>query len=266
MSRLFGRVWALQAGDVVYRRLAVRFAADYPGRGEPASCSLQVWMPDPDLVGLLYAGEEPVRILAGYRDEGEVEVFEGVPIAGSVDDRVSDLEPSVSVELSATRSFAARARVSRSWPDVRASEVIEYLRGELGLARGEIDLPRDLRYGRGHLVQGAPLVALREVCADCGAQFSIEGARLRVYPEGGALPRTADLWAPGSGLLDVVGPEGTGEVKAAALLRPALRPGDVVAIRSPRWDGEVLVQQVRHEGQTDSERWATSIAGVPRAA
>jgi hypothetical protein len=171
----------------------------------------------------------------------------------------------VALQVSASRSYVARGTVSRSWRDVRASEVIGFLRREMGLAADYIELPTDVRYARGHVVEGGPLVALAEVVSDCGATFSLDGGRLRIFPLGGAAPLVVDVWSPESGLLDVAGPDGDGNARATALLRPAVRCGDTVAVKSPRWSGQIRVQSVRHEGQTDQTRWATSIVGVPRA-
>ena len=258
MSRLFRRVWAVEVAGRRSEGLTVHFGARYPGRGEPAQCDVRVFMPPREMVAALYSPGTECRVLAGYVDTGAVEVFAGVPIPGSVEDARQE----VSWQLSASRTYAARRVVSRSWADVRASEVIDYLRRQMGLSADYLELPQDVRYARGHNVEGPARRELETVVADCGATYSIEGASLRVYPEGGSVPRAADAWTPGSGLLEIVGPEGSGEVRAMALLRPALRPGDTVPVRSPRWDGDVRVQEVRHDGQSDETRWQTEIVGV----
>lgn len=269
MSRLWRRAWAIEVGPsgrtgTRYEGLTLSFGASY-SHSEPAQCDVALVNPPREVVGALYDRETVCRVLAGYVDEGAVEVFLGTPIPGSVRDRRADEEPAVSWQLSASRSHAARATVSRTWRDVvRASEVIDYLRRALGLSAESIELPRDPVYHRGHVVLGPALPALAEAVATCGAVYSIEGGRLRIYPRGGSAPRRADEWSAASGLLDAAGPDGDGAVRASALLRPALRPGDVVAIRSPAWSGQVLVQSVTHDGATDGGTWATSIVGVPR--
>lgn len=267
--KLYQKVWALELGPPggVGKRIegqTVHFTADYPGKGDPATCGVTLFMPSREVVGALYDRATVCRVLAGYREEGPVEIFAGTSIAGSVQNQAGSQDPSVSWQLSASRAHIARASVSRSWPDVLASEVIDYLRREMGLSADYIELPTDLRYARGHVVEGAPLPQLDDVVRDCGATYSIEGAGLRIYPIGGAAPREAPVWSPASGLLDVAGPDGDGNARATALLRPSVRPGDTIAVRSPRWSGEIKVQSVRHEGRSDDSLWATSIVGVPR--
>lgn len=261
MSRLYGRVWALEVAGRRYEGQTLHFTANYPGKGGAAQADVQAFMPARELVAALYDRTTVCRVLAGYRDTDAVEVFLGTPIKGSVTDRLADRDPSVSWQLAA---YTVRSPLVRTWSGVvRASEVIDALRRHLGLAADSITLPVDHVFARGHLVERSPVDELADVARTCGATYSIEGGRLRIYPVDGAAPRLVDTWAPSSGLLDVVGPDGDGQVKAVALLRPGLRPGDRIQIRSRIWSGQVRVQAVKHEGQTDSERWATSIAGVP---
>lgn len=265
MSRIYQRTWAIEVGDEHFEGLTLGFSAAYPGDGNPATCDVTLFVPPNQLVAALYDESVLCRVLAGYQEGGAVEVFSGTPIRASVKDKRAARDPAVSWQLSASRAPTTASTIAQSWSDVWASEVITTLRQAMGLAAGYIELPVNVRYARGYVVEGAPLRELASVVADCRAAYSIEGGRLSIYSIGGAAPLLVDQWTPSSGLLDVVGPAGDGRVRAAALLRGFVRPGDTIAIASPQWSGQVKVQSVRHDGRSDQARWATSVEGVPSA-
>lgn len=266
MSRLFLRTWALETSDAVrYEGMRMAFRAAQAGAGGSSSCDVTVWMPARELVESLHLADTVIRVLAGYRDTGPVEVMQGAVVTDSVRDKRAAAEPSVTWQISPSKTPIQRASVSKSWSKVRASEVIEHLRQAMGVPADVVDLPEDVLFARGHVVERSPKTAMSEVVAACGAQWALQDGRLRVWPLGGVARATADLWAPSTGLLEAVAPAGDDKVTARALLRPGLRPGDTVRVQSPSWSGDIRVQEVVHEGDSHGAAWFTSVTGVTDA-
>ena len=258
--RLWRRVWAIEVGGVRHEGLRIAFRARQPSGG----CDVQVYNPPRSMVAKLYDGTTPVRVLAGYAEaEGAVEVAQGNPVRGTVSDQRSSADPVVSFHIAEANAPFRVAAIANSWDKTTAIEVITYVRQQMGIPADVIELPTNVKYCRGYVVEGPPGLILDEVVRDAGAQWTIRNGRLRVWPIGGQARNTAVVLTPATGLLDLVAPVGADqeEVQARTLMRPAIQPGDVVQIRAPWWTGTVKVQEVEHRGDTSSQSWQTSIIG-----
>lgn len=264
--RLFGRQWSLQVGDpgsvgIEYLDARMQFKVQLSGRGGQNLCDLTVSNPDPSLVGALQSRDKFHRLLAGYED-GSQELFQGYVVRGSVQDRRTADEPEIQYQLSSAGRPLRIGTINRSFTGtVSARTIIEEVRKAMGLAADVLTLGEEKTYARGFVAQGAPGPILTDLCRDCGSQWQITDGRLRVWPVGQAARRTADLWAAETGLLEASLPALNGEIRAAALLRPGLRPGDVVRIRDQVWSGDVVCVEVTHAGDTDGETWRTDVLG-----
>lgn len=269
MTLLYRRAWGIEyarpgAAGQRYDDLDMTFRAQY-SVGVPATCDVTLYNPGPAILGALGSRDTLWRVLAGYVDGGESEVLAGTVVTGSVEDRSTSADPMVSFQLAASRGAVFATTLSRAWSNVRASEVIDYIRREMGLSFDVYRLARDVIYGRGYTVLGAPLSALSEVVADCGCQYQISSGKLRIWPLGEqARVVTADLWSDSTGLIDAQGPADQTTIRATALLRGWVRPGDAIRVLSPAYNGDVIATEITHEGDTSGDRWYTSIVGAPR--
>lgn len=269
MTTLKDRRWAVEVsvGGVAttYEHARIAFSSKM-ANGAGWTARLTYSNPSTGLLGQLSDRGALVRILAGYADTGAVEVARGAPVKGSVQYRRQG-DPQVQVVLHAT-STPLRSVVSGVIPGpCTARDGIDYIRRELGLPAGVIS-PRlaDVECRRGLVFSGSPSSYLDELAASAGCIWDIPSGRLSVRPAAeGRNAVSADVWSPATGLLDVSSPGAEGEIRARALLRGALRPGDVVRLDGVRHAGELVLREVTHEGDTHGDRWWTTIEGVPRA-
>jgi hypothetical protein len=209
-----------------------------------------------------------VRVLAGYEDEvGAVELAAGTIVRGTVEDARTTAEPSISMDLLAGQYTAERRIIALTLPPgVDTLGVIVPVRDALGLLPDSIALATPQVYQRGYIVAGRGLGVLRSLVLDAGSEYAITGQRLRIWPRGQSAPVRAERWSPESGLLEASLPAGESGIVATCLLRPAVRPGDVVVIASPRYTGEVVAREVRHDLDTEGQAWITTIRARPRGA
>jgi hypothetical protein len=247
-------------GEQVYEGLSMRAVARWPAPGTPASVALVVNHGGPVLVEQVSAGTQLVRVLAGYEGEqGAVEIGGGYPIPGTVAEDRSSVDRPLEFEVSASR-VASVALLSAAWASIAASEVIAWVAEQAGLAT-DLRLGTDPQFSR-YSVSGGMMGVLADLAESTESQWTIEGPTLRMWPQGDAYRPTADLWSPNTGLISVSG-EGA-EIRAQALLRPSLRPGDVVRIVDAGYAGDLRVLEALHEIDTYGATWYTSIVGVPR--
>lgn len=259
MGELRGQVWEVRAGDQVFEGLDVRAIARWPKSGESPTVDVVINHAGPVLLGFLEAREERVSILAGYADDqGVVEIGGGRVVEDSVEEDRSSVDRPVEFQLS-NRKATDEVVLSASWASVAASEVLEYIRGEAGLA-GDIRLGSDLQYTR-YSIDGGFASVLEDLAGDTGSDWEVDGATLRMWPSAEEYQTTADLWSPSTGLMRVSGADK--EIRAAALLRPALRPGDAIRIVDDGYQGDLRLTEVTHEIDTYGGMWMTTVTGRP---
>lgn len=259
MGELVGQVWEIRAGDQVFSGLDVRAVARWPREGA-GSVDVVVNHAGPTLRGIIDERSERISILAGYqRDQGPVEIGGGQVVADSIAlDRASPDRP-FDFQLSAQRRVR-EVVLSAAFESISASDLLEYIRGEAGLA-GAIELGSDVTYSR-YSLEGSVTRAVTALAADTGSAWDIDGDTLAVWPATSQRRLTADVWSPSTGLMRVSG--SGSEIRARAMLRPALRPGDVLRIEDEGYSGAVKVVDATHEIDTYGGTWATTITGVPR--
>jgi len=266
MTRLYGTTSELILGrpgtlGTSYPGLRIQFKATYSSKKSPL-CDVTVSNPNEAMLVTLADPQVVVQLKVGYA-EGPVQLSSGQVARDSLQDRRDDADPTVSFQINGAAAQLQAATVSRAFTGTTdAREVIEEIRKALGVAIEVLKLGKETSYARGFVLRGAPGPALTTVCRDCESQWSIVNGRLRIWPlRGGDAKRTADVWAGSTGLISVTPPGSDGKIKAMAMLRPALRQGDVVRIDSPRWSGDVLIEEITHQGDTMGDTWSTEIKG-----
>ncbi len=269
MTLLYNHLWALEIDDGQgdgrrYENLDMRFTSRMANTSKATTCDITVFSPDPYILGSLGKPGTLIRMLAGYETTGASVVGFGTVVKGTVEDRSASPDPYVSFQLTSGKQVFSQTTVSRSWSNITAEEVLRYLAGEMGLALEVFELATNPRYQRGYTVSGSASAAFAVVARDCGCQFTTVDGALRVWPVGRTARVTADVWSEDTGLLEALGPADGSSIRAVALLRPALRPGDIIKLDDRAYVGEVIAQEIVHEGDTYSDKWYTSIVGIPR--
>lgn len=266
---LYDRVWALEvfrAGvGKRYENMDIKFASKQNSLSKPTLCDITIWNPDPGLLGSITSEGSLMRVLAGYAPQGATEIAQGVVVANSVADRSKSTEPQISFQISKGREIFNNVTLSKSWGPVGVEEIIEYIRQEIGVAYDIVELDKKPYYNRGYALSGSPAAALAEVVDDCGCQYTVVDGRLRIWPKKKHAKILVDIWAPDTGLMDCF-PQGNGSQKritCSILMRPGARPGDVVEIKSPQYNGRMKIQECGHTGDTTSDLWQTNAVGVP---
>jgi hypothetical protein len=259
MGELLGQVWALQAGDQVFEGLDLRAVARWPKDSGP-EVDVVVYHAGPVLRGIVEARNERVSVLAGYqRDQGAIEIGGGRVVADSIElDRASPDRP-FEFQLSG-RDAATQVVLSLAYASVLASDLVEEIRQTASLA-GDIRLGSDIEYSR-YNVSGGFSGILEDIARDTGSAWEVDGETLRMWPANEPRRETADVWAPSTGLMRVSG--AGNEIRARAMLRPALRPGDAIRIEDEGYSGTLRLVDVTHEIDSYGGTWTTSIVGRPR--
>jgi len=269
VSRLYDRVWALEVfragAGKRYENMDMRFSAKQNSLSKPTLCDITIWNPDPGLLGSITSDGTLMRVLAGYVSQGATELAQGVVVSNSVSDRSKSAEPMVSFQISKGREIFNNVILSKSWGPVGAEEIIEYIRTEIGVAFDIVEYAKTPYYSRGYALSGSPAQALASIVEDCGCQYTVVDGRLRIWPKNKHAKLLVDIWAPDTGLLECF-PQGSGKQKkitCAVLLRPGARPGDVVQIESPQYNGRMKINELGHDCDTTADTWQTTAIGVP---
>lgn len=263
------RRWALEVGrpgtnGVRYEGMRLTFDVELRADSRATAANVSVYMPDRALRGLVEAPDSVTRVLAGYRDGGAVEIVRGETVTDSVQETRQGPDRVLSWSVSGARVALLQTVPSRSWSSVRASEVIEWIRQQCGIPADVIRLGSDFTIARGYVVEGSPKQELTDLCASTGSRWQIVDGRLRILPVGEASrPVRAALWSSSTGLRPSPQQRQDGRVVASALLEPGLRPGDIVRIVDDAYAGDVLIDRIRHEGDSHDTPWYSTVEGVP---
>jgi hypothetical protein len=113
----------------------------------------------------------------------------------------------------------------------------------------------------GYAASGGALQQLERLLAGYGFEVSIEDGRLQVLRSGAARPGEAVVLRSG----DLVGSPAVNSKRRLALktpLDPRIAPGVLVALRSLELDGTYRVVTAKHDGDTHSGPWHTSVETI----
>ena len=235
-------------------------------KGPSGSWSAKVGFSNPSdsMVGMISGSGAIVRVLAGYETTGVSEVSSGNVVKGSVVNKRAG-EPVLQFETNSGSGALARLVTGQVRGSGTAADVAEQIRVQLGLSTGEIsDRMRQVQFSRGYVYAGTPRSILSELCDSADCVFDTDGGRLVIRGKGEPKSQSiSELWSSNTGLMDITSPGGSGEITATALLRPSLRPGDIVKLESSWHTGSIVAREVTHKGDTHGDIWLTTVLGFP---
>ena len=210
-----------------------------------------------------------VTLEAGYVSTGRTRIF-------SCDARTVDHErkgadwETVIKGGDGERSFQW-ARVNESFAaGTGAGDILKRLAQASGLAIGNVpDMVANLAvtFQNGYVVDGLARNSIDRLVKSLGYTWSIQDGALQVLSPGGTVGVLIPEIGPDSGLIgspEMGSPEKKGKpalVKFKSLL-VAVRPGGRVRLKSERYNGQVRLKKVEHEGDTMGGAWYTNMEGV----
>ena len=164
---------------------------------------------------------------------------------------------------------------------VKAKQIIKAIAAQMRVSLSLPDSLPDRTWNHGFAFYGAAHAALHKVCAGAGYEWSIQNQTLQVIGKRGKTTRMAVVLNAGSGLVGFpqrvqVGAKEKSESdkekervrsenqqrngwRVTALLTPQINPGDPVKIESKDVQGVFRVENVKHAGEYNGERWFTEL-------
>jgi hypothetical protein len=271
MSLLFlrsGRVEiATEGGGVSLDGLRFSFSVRKTRSGTPNSVSLTIYNPNPSTRSMASEKKADVRIFGGYASNA------GLVSEANIVKAVTKFEPpNVVLEIDAMEGIRVLKEKTISISHSNRStvrQVIDEIAGQLEVDVREIefDVSQPLRGGFAHV--GKPARALDELVSRFKGSWSFQNADLAFLPEEGFIESDeVPLITPFSGMvfspeqfekaLTTDTPENeetqTG-YRVTSLMRPEIEPGDKIQIQSRAVNGEYVVDEVEHKGDTEGQEW-----------
>lgn len=207
-----------------------------------------------------------ILLLAGYADQVSQIASADVRIAQS---QKLGVDWVTKIEAGDGERAIKFARVKESWaPGTPVSEIISKTVGALMLDPGNaLSKARQIsaQYSSGYVQNAKASDELTTLLEPHGYEWSVQDGRIEVLKKDEALPETAPLLSPDTGLIGA--PEmGTaakaGEkpvLKVRSLLQPRIRPGQRFQLLSASRNGVFLAKKVTHAGDTFGNDWYTDI-------
>jgi len=236
--------------DTTRRRLAADLRIQCQGQtgtGGDDAYGFVAYNLAPTSVALLRDPTARVTLTAGYRDGNVGIVAAGDVVRGSVR-RKGAGEAGADVVVSWQVKPAQRARSirvrPRSYTAVTAGALLGDVIGDGGLARGSIRLGQDTLHLR-YVLRGTVGQALDRIAADTGSAYRLTHGLLDVWPRNESQTQRVQVISPTSGMVGTPEPADDGGVEVRFLVRPPVRPGTLLDIRSDVVSGRYRVDALR---------------------
>lgn len=262
-----------QAVDVLdVSGLDMSFSVTKDLKKNPNDATIKVFGMAPKTRAALQARAASIVLQASYDGAPFATVFRGdVRYAAPEHDGPEWI---VTIEAGDGERAQKYGRVSESWRGATgAGRVVRKVVESAGIGTGNLDdhaaaLDSKLGYQHGYVAHGLATRELDRVLAAAGYEWSIQDGALQVLRAGQTLEGVVEI-SPESGL--VGSPTlTTGEKKGKpsvltfkSLLRPDLRPGQMISVLSEQYVGVYRAIKIQHDGDTAGTDWYTTIDGVP---
>lgn len=262
----FGRQTVIQVGKPgnpgkSWTDLRVDFRVKHQSGRNPNSAKIEVYNWGDDTISLLERGDAVVRLLAGYSVPSIL--FAGEPRRNGV--TVKDDGPDTVTKIEADdggRAFKnSRLSVSYGNP-TNVQKLVETAASQLGLPRGQIQVPENPELSQGVSLEGPTRNVLDRIAEMAGAEWSIQDRRLRLIEKGGDTGReVAKLSADGGTLIGRPQKKDNGAV-IKTFLKPEMRPKDRFVVEDDRYGGTWRAEKLTHEGSKWTDKFHTNIKAV----
>lgn len=287
MGRLFDRIWSVTVSTLDVSDFRVHFRIEKTLKPEPNKALVEIYNLNSDHRGALgeivpgarvskkkkkgavspnLKGVIPVRVEAGYRDDGAQQIFLG-------DLRTVDSERDGADWITAITSGDGErayrtARINQAFgPKTPVDVVLRSAVKALGLGAGNLSqvLPALKLNGaatlltRGMVLTGPVARHLTDLCRSAQLEWSIQDGVVQFTDVGKALSGKAIVLDGAHGLIGSPNVDGDGVLKARTLMIPDLVCGRIVIVDSEQVQGQFRVEKLVTEGDSHGQDWGHEI-------
>ncbi len=267
---LFGRRYTLTIGDTRVSGLRLAFKIKKTLTKEPNTADISVFNLSETTRHKLQGKGLPVILSAGYEGT-EAVIFSGD--SRFIDDTRSGPDWVKRIRCGdGERAFQFERFRASYGPGTAIATVIRDAAGALGVNLGNLNEALSLPFkgGRtlfrnGYTANADAIDVLETLLRGAGFSLSIQNGALQVLQGNAAVPSTAILLSPETGLIgspELGSPEKKKKpphMKARALLQPLARCGGAFELRSENVKGQFRAEVVEHSGDTAGQEWYTDL-------
>lgn len=208
--------------------------------------------------------DQVIRLLAGY--EVPVQIFAGrLKDNGlTVEDKGAERQVQLdcldgAVELKRTRlNFTATSGAS-------VSSVVSQIADQMPVPVGRVDLPGRATLSQGATFTGTPEKALDRLSRIVGAEWWVQDRTLQfVASDGTTGERAAEFSAETGSLIGEPKPKKGDKLSWRGLLRPRVRPADIVSLDHDRYGGLWIARDVVFAVDTWTTNFYVDLTAKPR--
>ncbi|MHB8736318.1 MAG: hypothetical protein ACYC6M_13535 [Terriglobales bacterium] len=243
-------------------------------RAKPPLAEVSIYNLSTDSRHYVESDSWPVRIEAGYL-AGFGQIFAG-DISDAWSNRHGQTKADWRTVIKARDGWRAFTRryVSKSFgPGTPKASAVQALFDAMGLPAASDALAQIQGvYATGTALSGVAADYLDDICTSYGLRWLVQDGEIQILSETGSTTESAVLLSPDTGLIGFpedhqLSSAGGAKSKAVkgkytrvvALLNPGLRPGRRVILKSREVSGDFRAVEVRHEGDTHSDKWQSEV-------
>lgn len=217
------------------------------------TAKITVWNLSTDSIDYLSGEDRVFRLLAGYGRPTQIFAGRLKDDGLSIDDKEASRVVRLDLIDGNLELKRAHLNLSIAGP-VRVRTVLEKITDQVDLVVGRFDLPKNPRIEQGLTLTGAPERALGRLARLAEADWWIQDRKITFVEATGNSGRRAAAFSSESGSL--IGSPTRGKddrIKFTGLLRPKVRPADIVRLEDDRYGGFYQARDVGFQLDT----WAT---------
>ena len=283
MGRLFDRTWSVTVSTLDVSQFRIHFSITKTLKPEPNKGLVEIYNLSPDhrqqleelapgkRVGKKRKGKTapnirgsvPVRIEAGYKDDGPQLIFLGD--LHTVDSELNGADWITAVSSGDGMRATRTARINQAFgPKTPADVALRALVKSLGIGEGNLSqVVSQLRLQgtanlltRGIVFSGPTARMMTDFCRSADLEWSIQDGAVQFVDVGKALAQSALVLSSDSGLIGSPNVDGDGVLKAKTLMLPGLKCGRLVVVKARNVQGNFRVEKITTEGDTHSnDQW-----------
>jgi len=288
----FVRRWRVTVNTIEITELDVAFKIEKSLKDEPNTCELHVWNlnetqraqieelnPTVGTVSALAAAKAktavrqqatkgiPVRIEAGYEDEGDLSLLWLGDLRSA--HSLRDGPHWVTVLESGDGEKAwQNARMNVSFgPKTPVDTALRAMVRALGIGQGNLEqIVHKLKVGgmgklfpRGTVFSGPVQRELRDFARSADIEFSIQDGTLQIIDAGKALAESAILVSSETGMLESPTVDIDGILTVKMLMQPGIRPGRLLVVDADRIKGNYRAERITWEADSAGDSWSVEI-------
>jgi hypothetical protein len=288
LGALFDRRWALTVSTLEVDAFAIHFRVEKTIKPEPNKVLLEVWNLNDEHRAALQelapgkrvgkkagrkgktspnlTGSVPVRLEAGYAEDGTDQIFLGD--LRTVDSELSGPDWITAVTSGDGERAFRTARIKQAFgPRTPVRTALSAAVKSLGLGTGNLaSVLASLQlqgnatvYTRGVVLTGSAARVLSDICKSANLEWSIQDGVVQFVDLNKALAQRAISLTSSTGLIGSPNVDGNGVLKAKTLMIPGLSCGRLVVVDSRQIQGQFRVEKIITEGASHGPDWGHEI-------